>query len=137
MSKICFYDFDNTIGRQDFVYFFATISMEKSLEKSKALPLIYKMKAQHENGDDVYVLTARAFSKSAQKGIQSFLARNGIHIPKDRIIMVGGAGKPKADVIRKFIGEQRNIEFHDDISENIKAVKEIGSPYIRTFWIAS
>jgi len=120
-----FYDFDDTIGIQDYTYFFATFSMEKSLENSKPLRALDDMARQFKNGEMVFVLTARPFSKSGQRGIQMFLRRYGINIPKSQIFMVGGAGEPKAQLIRKYLQRASKIRFYDDLPENINAVQKM------------
>jgi hypothetical protein len=120
-----FYDFDDTIGIQDYTYFFATFSMEKSLENSQPLRSLDDMVRQFKKGEAVFVLTARPFSKSGQRGIQLFLRRYGIVIPKSSIFMVGGAGEPKAQLIEKYLPIASKIRFYDDLPENINAVKEM------------
>ena len=118
-----FYDFDDTIGIQDYAYFFATFSMEKSLQNSKPLRNLEYMIRQFNNGEEVFVLTARPFSQSGQRGIQLFLREHGINIPKSKIFMVGGVGKAKSDIIKKYLPYASKVRFYDDVYENISAVE--------------
>lgn len=131
-----FYDFDDTIAVQDYAYFFATLSMEKSLENSEPLPCFEQMISQHKKGEKVFVLTARGYSKSGERGIQMFLRKWGVNIPKSHIFMVGISGKPKADVIERFLQNASKIRFYDDLPENINAVREMaikkGYPNLET-----
>lgn len=138
-TKYFFYDFDETLGIQDFKSLMTILNMEEAISNSTPLPSMIKMASQYQQGHNVFVLTARPESKSGRNGISKFLEKNGVNIPKSSIYMVGGIGKAKSDVIKQFFHKASYIEFHDDLIENIRAVEsaalEEKYPYLRTFWI--
>ena len=53
--------------------------------------------------------------------------------------MVGGAGEPKAKLIRQIMPHIDYMEFHDDLYENIEAVDIMANDFpgviTQTFWI--
>jgi hypothetical protein len=142
-----FYDFDETLAIQNHVVFYQTLKNKGpkeqafvlSIQESEPLQALERMIRQYRNGEKVYVLTARSPHHSSKVGIQMFLKKWGINIPLSQIFMVGGTGEAKSAVIEQFISDSTNIEFHDDVLENISAVESLSVKYphkpITTFWI--
>ena len=146
--KANFYDFDSTLAVQDWAVLIKNqlakmLSMEQSviytLENATPLASVKRMKQQYDAGEMVFVLTARPPHEPSRKGIQKFLQKYGINIPLQDIIMVGGAGDPKADVIRQIMPHIDYMEFHDDLYDNIEAVELMAQEFpgvrTQTFWI--
>jgi hypothetical protein len=97
------------------------------------------MKQQYDAGEMVFVLTARRANEPSRKGIQKFLQKYEIDIPLKDILMVGGAGEPKANLIRQIMEDIDYMEFHDDLYDNIEAVEIMANDFpgvrTQTFWI--
>ena len=146
--KVNFYDFDDTLAVQDWSSLAKNqlaklFSMEQSviytLENATPLKSLDRMKKQYDDGEMVFVLTARRANEPSRKGIQKFLQKHGIDIPLKDILMVGGAGEPKANLIRQIMDKIDHMEFHDDLYENIEAVELMANEFpgvrTQTFWI--
>ncbi len=146
--KANFYDFDDTLAIQNWAAIAKNqlakmLSMEQSLiyslENATPLRSIERMKKQHDNGELVYILTARKAHETFRIGIQKFLQKYGINIRLIDIYMVGGAGEPKANMLRQIMPHIDHLEFHDDLYENIEAVNIMASEFpnvvTQTFWI--
>lgn len=146
--KANFYDFDDTLAVQDWSSLAKNelaklFSMEQSviysLENATPLKSIDRMKQQYDAGEMVFVLTARRANEPSRKGIQKFLQKYEIDIPLKDILMVGGAGEPKANLIRQIMEDIDYMEFHDDLYDNIEAVEIMANDFpgvrTQTFWI--
>ena len=146
--KANFYDFDDTLAVQDWSSLAKNelaklLSMEQSviysLENATPLKSIDRMKQQFDAGEMVFVLTARRSNEPSRKGIQKFLQKYGINIPLKDILMVGGAGEPKSNLIRQIMQDIDYLEFHDDLYDNIEAVEIMANEFpgvrTQTFWI--
>ena len=146
--KANFYDFDSTLAVQNWVVLVQNqlaklFSREQSiiytLENAEPLPSVDRMKKQYDAGEMVFVLTARRPDETSRKGIKKFLEKHGIYIPLKDIIMVGGAGDPKANIIRQIMPHIDYMEFHDDLYDNIEAVELMAQEFpgvrTQTFWI--
>jgi len=146
--KANFYDFDETLAVQNWSSLAKNqlaklFSMEQSiiysLENATPLKSIDRMKRQFDAGEMVYVLTARSANEPSRKGIQKFLQKHGINIRLRDIFMVGGAGEPKAKLIRQIMPHIDYMEFHDDLYDNIEAVEIMAQEFpeviTQTFWI--
>ena len=146
--KANFYDFDDTLAVQNWSslaknqlakLFSMQQSVIYSLENATPLSSIDRMKRQYDAGELVYVLTARSAHEPSRKGIQKFLQKHGINIDLKHIFMVGGAGEPKAKLIRQIMPHIDYMEFHDDLYDNIEAVEIMANDFpgviTQTFWI--
>lgn len=136
-----FYDLDQTLINQRVLGMSGFRPIFEPIEESKPLPAFYRMKSQYDNGEPVYILTARPEYEKGRQEIQSFLRKNGIHIPDSHIHMTGSVGLSKAGVIMQYFDSSDEIEFHDDHPLNIETVihyAEIeGFDNLHTFLIPS
>jgi FMN phosphatase YigB (HAD superfamily) len=100
-----------------------------------ALQNIDSARKMGRSSSDIYILTAR--SPVTRQAIHNFISRNGIEIPLQNIIAVGGGSddsieisKSKGRVLQDLKNKYEEVFFYDDSPDNIKLASKIGG--IRT-----
>jgi len=99
-----------------------------------ALKNISDARKMGRSNSDIYILTARC--NKAQQPIHTFLSREGIDIPLDNVMTIGGDDKvvdiaeEKRIVLSALVDEYTDVYFFDDNEENIELANKI--PGIKT-----
>lgn len=89
----------------------------------------------------VYILTARSSGNGKMRdAMQKYFLRNGIYIPKNRILMVGDymqdipTSQKKAIVLNHYANKlNQNIDFWDDDKHNVNNARSVNR--IRSFQV--
>ena len=126
---IGFFDFDMTsaitIGKEtpSLSQFRDSAFAVRDILNAKPTSLTRKMKDYQQ----VYILTARSSGNGKmRKAIQNYFLRNGIYIPKNKIIMVGdwntnhSTAQKKKEILKLYTRTLGNVHFYDDDKNNLE-----------------
>lgn len=91
--------------------------------------------------NSVYILTARSSGNGKMRdAMQKYFLRNGIYIPKNRILMVGDymqnipTSQKKAIVLNHYANQlNQNIDFWDDDKYNVENARSVNR--VRSFQV--
>lgn len=126
---IGFFDFDmttaNTVGKESpsLSQFRNASFAVQDILNAKPTSITHRMKKYRK----VFILTARSSGNGEMRNaMQKYFMRNGIYIPRNRIIMLGdwntslATAEKKRYTLKQYTRFLGNVDFFDDDSKNIE-----------------